>query len=77
MYKEINSSEDLTFWMYVNEKEQWVEVADQLKTAEFVYSNGNIRDKLIFKFKVRPLALRYESGERTKDLYEKVMNIKM
>lgn len=74
---EIKSKVDTSIWRYVNEKERWIDAEDQLKTADFVYNNTDIRDKVVFKYLIKPLIKRYESGERTSELYEKIMSIKM
>lgn len=67
----------LNIWTYINQKEQWDEVEDQLKTADFVYNNTDLKNRFLYKFFIKPLVKRYEAGERTDDLYNKIMKIEM
>ena len=56
---------------------KWEEAKDQLKTADFVYNNTDLKNRFLYKFFIKPLAKRYEDGERTDDLYNKIMEIEM
>lgn len=56
---------------------EWEEAKDQLKTADFVYNNTDLKNRFLYKFFIKPLVKRYEAGERTDELYNKIMKIEM
>jgi hypothetical protein len=55
----------------------WEEAKKYLDEARQAYTDVGTAGLLALQLTINPLLIRYEKGERTKDLYDSIMGLKL